>query len=194
MKRILSVVLLLLTVSACGVSNIKSDSSVRLRSDEAILLLGFRPESRIHLVRGPVHDNTWRRPRLDVPEVNAFPEQGYVFVKVKATRPEERLGVSLIFPTTRTYFGPCRDSVSPTFEAKPGVVNYVGDLAYTMEDGTMRLQFAMDEQSAQQFVRENHPRLGLQLTTQPMTPMKADSHLCDPKSGTYTIYVSIPRY
>lgn len=193
-KPILAVAFAALLVTGCGVANIKSDAPIHLKGKESILLLGFRPNSRVHLIRGAVNNGVWTRPQIDVPEVNTFPDKGYILVKVKATSPNERLGVSLIFPSKFQSYGPCMDSVSPTFELKAGVVNYVGDLTYSFEREKMQISTSIDEPSAKSFLQSNHPNLVALYESHPLVPMKANSHVCDQGMGTFIIPIYIPAH
>jgi len=185
------VIVLLLVLSACGISsNIKPDEKLLLDDRSAVLFLGVTPAYRIHLLRGKVKNNVWKRPNVDVPEINITPESGYIFVKVEPTTPEESLGVSLIFPGGQTY-GPCQDSIAPIFTLNPGIINYVGDLHYSLSGSQLRYSYTVDEDKAREYLRKNYPGTELQVTTTPMVQMKVDSSLCSPKSITIPIF--IPR-
>ena len=130
----------------------------------------------------------FERPIVDTPEVNITPDSGYIFVKVKPTTGEKRLGVSLVFPEGHIY-GPCQDSIAPIFTLKPGTVSYVGDLRYFFNGKELSYDYIIDENKAKAFLRDNYPNFEAAMTTIPMEPMKVKSTLCDPKTITIPIYV-----
>lgn len=182
-------VFLLLALGGCGISgNIKPGERPQLDEHSAVLFLGVTPAYRIHLLRGRVENDVWARPTVDVPEVNITPESGYIFVKVRPTTPEERLGVSLIFPQGRGY-GPCQDSIAPIFALKPGTISYVGDLHYSFSDKRLRYDYTIEEDKAREFLRTNYPGTETAMTTVPMVPMKVKSTFCDPRTITIPVYV-----
>jgi hypothetical protein len=184
-------VFLLLALGGCGITgNIKPGEGAQLDDRSAVLFLGVTPAYRIHLLRGRVENDVWDRPTVDIPEINITPESGYIFVKVKATTPGERLGVSLIFREGRGY-GPCQDSIAPIFTLKPGTVSYVGDLHYSFSDNRLRYDYTVEEDKAREFLRKNYPTIRTAMTTVPMVPMRVKSTLCDSKTITIPIY--IPR-
>lgn len=182
---------LILLLGGCGISsNVKPGEKLLLDEHSSVLFLGVTPAYRIHLLRGKVENNVWDRPTVDVPEINITPESGYIFVKVKPTTPEERLGVSLIFPDGQSY-GPCQDSIAPIFMLKPGTISYVGNLHYSRSGSQLRYDYTVEEQKAVEFLRKNYPGTETAMTTTPMVPMKVNTTLCTPKSITIPIY--IPR-
>lgn len=186
--KLLPVVASLLLVGCGTRQNIRHGESLQLDNDSAVLFLGVDPGYRIHLLRGAVADNVWTRPSVDVPEVNLAPEAGYIFVKVKPTTAEKRLGVSLLFPEGKA-FGPCQDSIAPVFTVKAGTITYVGDLQYQFNSGKLRYDYVVDEEKARSFLKTNYPGLGSMMTTIPMVPMKVNSNFCDPKTVTIPIYI-----
>lgn len=179
--------LAVLLLSACGARNIPPGSTFDPNADSAVLLMGFAPRSRIHLVRGAVESGVWQRPVVDVPEVNAFPEDGYVLVRAKPTRPDQRMGVSRIFDeagsilTGGRSYGPCNGTVGPTFELRAGAVTYVGDLRYSTAAGGLEFAYGVDEAKARAFLEQKYPSYAAALRTQPMVPMKVRSDACEPK-------------
>jgi hypothetical protein len=186
------VVLMVLALAAagCGIhTNIKPRDDLRLDTKSAVLLLGVMPAYRVHLLRGDVTNGVWERPTVDTPEINMAPESGYIFVKLEPTSENKRLGVSMIFPEPRRAYGPCQDSIAPTFTLKPGTINYVGDLQYTYTGGKLRYDYTIDEGKAKAFVRANYPSLESVMTTVPMAPMKVKSTFCDPRTITIPVYL-----
>lgn len=178
-----------LALVGCGIrQNIRHGESLQLDNESAVLFLGVAPGYRIHLLRGTVTDDVWTRPAVDVPEVNLTPEAGYIFVKVKPTTPDKRLGVSLIFPEGKPY-GPCQGSTAPVFTVKAGTITYVGDLRYQFAAGQLRYDYTVDEEKARSFLKASYPGLGSAMTTIPMVPMKVNSSFCDPKTVTIPIYI-----
>jgi hypothetical protein len=188
------VVLMVLAVSAagCGIrSNIKPGDDLQLDTKSAVLLLGVTPAYRVHLLRGDVANGVWERPTVDTPEVNMAPESGYIFVKIEPTSDSKRLGISMIVPEPRRLFGPCQDSIAPTFTLKPGTINYVGDLQYTYTGGQLQYDYSVEEGKAKAFLRGHYPSLEGFMSTVPMVPMKVKSTFCDPRTITIPIY--LPR-
>lgn len=191
MHRSTKVVLLVLAIATAGCgtsSNIQPGERPDLSGESSMLFLGVTPAYRIHLLRGDAVNGIWERPAVDIPEVNITPENGYIFVKLKPTTKARRLGVSLIFPEGQA-FGPCRDSIAPTFILKAGAVTYVGDLHYEFLGGQLRYHYSVDEEKAKAFLRRYYPQSEGSMTTIPMTPMKVQSNICDPKTITIPIYV-----
>lgn len=186
MNRLSKVAILLATlfISACGTSkNIQVGSNPELDADTGILVFGLSPNYRVHLTRGSTENNTWNRPGFDVPEINLYPENGYIVVKARRTGESQALGVSLIFPEERPY-GPCQGGDSPTFVIMPGVVNYAGDLNYVFDDAGLRFTHSLDEKKARAFLGENYPKFTDKLVIRPMTIMKTNSNLCTSKTIT----------
>lgn len=185
--------ILSIVLAGCGTtSNIPSGSSISLDQSSSVLMLRVTPQYRIHLLRGKIEGNSWVRPTLDVPEVNITPgPDGYIFVKLNANRPGERLGVSLVFPEGKTY-GPCRGSIGATFDLEPAAITYVGELSYEFDGRELQYRHDMDERGAKNFVERNlgerHPPLKLL----PMVPMEVQTNFCDPKGPIY-IPIYVPR-
>ncbi len=180
----IAILFVTLFISACGTTkNIQVGSNPELDAKTGILVFGLSPNYRIHLTRGSTKNNIWNRPHLDVPEINLYPEKGYIVVKAKRTGESQALGVSLIFPEGKTY-GPCQGSDSPTFVVMPGVVNYVGDLNYTFDDSGLGFTHTLDEKKVRIFLDESYPKFTDKLVVQPMTIMKTNSTLCTPKTIT----------
>ena len=123
-KTVANVFLMLLAVSltACGTTkNLHLGSPLAVDDNSGILVIGLRPNYKIHLTRGLSENGVWARPRIDIPEINVTPEDGYIIVKALPTTGEQVLGVSLVFPGGGAY-GPCQGSESPTFQVKAGAV------------------------------------------------------------------------
>jgi hypothetical protein len=177
-------------LTGCGISsNLKSDGrAVRIAPNESVLLLGLDPNMRVHLLRGKSQYGFWNRPNIDVPEVNLFPEQGFVTVKVPATAADELLGVSLVFPGGRAY-GPCDGDKTPVFALKGGAVTYVGNLSYSTSGGSLSFSDKVDESAARAFLGENHPALAAQMVTQPLKLMAVHSNLCSQGTAYIPIYI-----
>lgn len=188
MSRTVWLAICVLTFSACGVrENIRPDSPPQLQAESALILLGLDPSSRIHLLRGAAENGAWHRPIIDTPEVNAFPEDGYIFVKVKPTAPSERLGISLVFPNGRPYT-PCTGAVLPTWALKPGVVNYLGELTVTVDDrGELRFSYALHEHRARAFLDASYPGYVDYFETQPATPMTVKGGICRLKGARWSL-------
>jgi hypothetical protein len=188
----IGVAVVVLSLFGCGASNIRSGSSLDLDDNSAFLLLGMTPEYRIHLLHGSIEGSVWVRPKLDVPEVNTFPENGYILVKVKPTTPTDRMSVSIVFPEKRGQgHGPCMNSIAPTFELEPGAITYVGHLEYLFDGQQLRYTSKIDEDAAKAFLKANYPGYAGAFHSRPMTQMKVNSHFCDPRTITIPIY--IPR-
>lgn len=191
--RIRTVVLLIATLlsTGCGTrSNLAPNSAFTSDDNSAVLVMGLKPRSRIHLLRGSIENDMWVRPIVDVAEVNLFPENDYVVVKVKPTTPNEPLGVSLIFPEGGGMYGPCWGSNGPVFFAKAGAVNYVGDLTYSFDDSGLRFEHTIQEEKVRTFLKASYPGYEERLIIQPVRQMKVKTGRCN--SGTTVIPIFIP--
>lgn len=165
-------------ITACGTTkNIQVGSNPKLDANTGILVLGLSPNYIINLTRGKTENNTWDRSQIDVAELCLKPEKGYIVVLARRTDESQALGVSLILPEKGMY-GPCQGANSPTFIIKPGVVNYAGDLTYTLDDIGMSFTHTIDEKKVRAFLDENYPKFTEKLIVQPMTIMKTNSTLC----------------
>jgi len=174
----------------CGIrENIRPGSALELDNESAVLIMEFSPNYRIHLIRGPIEDDVWERPVVDVPEVNLFPDNGYLIVKLKPTAASESFGISLIFPGKGRPYGPCQDSIAPTFGLKGGAVNYVGDLSYTFDGSSLHYEYSLDESKARNFLKANYPGYVESLQVRPIKLMKVRSKICDRRTTTIPIYI-----
>jgi len=179
-----------LSLAGCGIrENIRPGAALEVDNESAVLVMGFSPNYRIHLIRGPIEDDVWERPVVDVPEVNLFPSDGYLIVKLKPTAATERFGISLIFPERGRPYGPCQDSIAPAFGLKGGAVNYVGDLSYAFDGSSLRYEYSLDEGKARSFLKANYPGYVESLQVQPMKLMKVRSKICDQRSTTIPIHI-----
>ncbi len=183
---------LTLFLAGCGIrENIRPGSTLEVDNESAVLVMGLSPNYRFHLIRGPIKDNVWERPAVDVPEVNLFPDNGYLIVKLKPTAATESFSFSLIFPEKGRPYGPCQDSTAPTFDLKGGAVNYVGDLRYTFDGSSLRYEYSLDETKARTFLNTNYPGYVDSLQVKPIKLMKVKSTICDQR--TITVPIFIPR-
>ena len=179
-------------LSACGQSTIRSGSSLQVDAQTSVLVLGMSPNYRIHLLRGQIADGTWVRPTLDVPEVNAFPdENGYIVVKLKPTTEAEKLGVSLVFPGGVPY-GPCQGYQNPIFTLPPGTITYVGDLHYTFDGSTLHYSVSSDAKKARAYLASKYQSNG-PVEVRLMEVMKVRSGLCHQKTTTIPIFIPAGR-
>lgn len=194
-KRIhtITVFLALWFLAGCGtMANIAPGSTFSADDNSAVLVLGLTPRYRIHLLRGSIENGMWVRPNIDVPEINLFPENGYVILKVRPTTPTEPLGLSLIFPGNGIY-GPCQDSSSPIFIAKAGAVNYVGELSYSFDGSKLKFEHTLEEEKVRQFLRVSYPGFEERLVIQPLRHMKVKTSRCDPRTTTIPLYIPSRR-
>lgn len=178
-SKVFGALLVMLVLSGCGVtSNIASGTRVPLGENSGVLLLGVKPAYRIQIVRSDVSSGAWIHPFADVPEVNLAPDaNGYIFVKVKPTAPNERLGISVIFPEGQPY-GPCEGAVWPTFEIKAGSINYVGELLFNYDGKNLTYSYGLDEARARQYMASKFPNDAEKLTVIPMVPMLIHTNVC----------------
>ena len=178
---------------SCGVrENIRPNSPLNL-SESAILFLGFTPKYKVALIRSPVEGGVWQQAVLHTPDVATSPENGYILVKVKPTVASERMSVSLIVIDRKVY-APCPNSIGPTFAVKPGVVNYLGDLSYTVdENDNLKYTYEVGEDRAKEFLREHYPGYIDLFETQPMIPMKIANSVCHPGNQFVPIVVPTRR-
>ena len=180
-----------LSLSACGAKNIRPNSGMQLQDDSAVLLLGMTPNWRIQMFRTHVEDDgTIASPsQLQSVEINTFPDNGYVIVKVKPTAASERISVEAVFPGMIPYM-PCEDSRKPTFVLQAGKVNYVGDLDFTMVDGTPHYSSTSNPEKAQQFLTTYYPQYVSAFESHPMAQLNAHKGRC----GNVTFPLVIPIY
>jgi hypothetical protein len=190
--RILLLTAVLGLLSACGVrQNLRPDEPVQLSGTEAILLMGMQPAGyRLHLLRGKVDEGHWVRPTVDVPEVNIEAEAGFIMVKVAPTLPGERMGVATVFPGSNQAYGPCNGTASPTFELKPGVVNYVGDLSYALANRKLSYAYSENGQQARKFLAERFPSLVPKLAVTGAQIMPVRTGFCNPTTITIPVYIN----
>src|SRR6266513_3170206 len=161
---------LTLFLAGCGIrENIRPGSTLEVDNESAVLVM----------------------PVVDVPEVNLFPNNGYLIVKLKPTAATESFSFSLIFPEKGRPYGPCQDSTAPTFDLKGGAVNYVGDLRYTFDGSSLRYEYSLDETKARTFLNTNYPGYVDSLQVKPIKLMKVKSNICDQR--TITVPIFIPR-
>jgi hypothetical protein len=163
-------------LTACGtMRNIQKGSALEVDDNSAVMVLGVTPRIRIHLLRGAIEGDYWVMPNFDVPEVNLFPEDGYIVVRSKPTTTTERFGVSSVFPGGGAY-GPCRDSLGPTFVLRGGAVNYLGELRYSFDGAVVRHEHSVDEAKVRSFLNANYPGYSERLVIYPVTKMKVKSN------------------
>ena len=184
------IISIIVFLTSCGISeNIKPGADISLDEASAILVLGFSPDYRIHLLRGSLENNVWTRPGIDVPEVNIFPTNGYVIVKVKPTTPTNALGIGAIY-LDYTGYGPCQDSISPVFELQGGSVNYVGHLSYAYKGKTLKYQSSIKNEEAKAYLEANYPSLARSLVYNPMRMLKVNSGFCNSTTITVPVYIN----
>jgi hypothetical protein len=178
-------------LSSCGVrENIRPNSPLDLKSESAILFLGFTPKYKVALIRSPVEGGVWQQAVLHTPDVTTTPENGYILVKVRPTVASERMSVSLVVIDRKVY-APCPNSLGPTFALKPGVVNYLGDLSYAVDENhNLKYTYEVGEDRAKKFLREHYPGYIDLFETQPMIPMKIANSVCHP--GAQFIPIVVP--
>ncbi len=185
------IVLAVMMLCSCAVrENIRPNSPLNLNNESAILFLGFTPKYKVALIHSPVEGGVWQQAVYHLPDVATTPENGYILVKVKPTAASQRMSVSLIVIDRKVY-APCPNSIGPTFALKPGVVNYLGDLSYTVdENGNLKYTHEVREDRAKGFLREHYPGYIDLFETQPMVPMKIANSVCHP--GTQFVPFVIP--
>jgi hypothetical protein len=179
-----------LFLAGCGIrENIRPGAALEMDSESAVLVMGLSPNYRFHFIRGPVENNVWERPVVDVPEINLSPDSGYLVVKLKPTAATESFGISLVFPEKGRPYGPCQDSTAPTFGLKGGAVNYVGDLRYTFDGSSLRYEYSLDETKARTFLNANYPGYVDSLQVNPIKLMKVKSTICNQRTITAPILI-----
>lgn len=189
-KYSLAIVLMATMLSACGQRSIRPGSSLQVDAKSSVLVFGMQPNSRIHLIRGDIVDGVWERPFNDTPDVNAFPdEDGYIVVKLRATKATEKLAVSLVFPDGKPY-GPCDGNQSPTFTLLPGKITYAGDLKYRVDGAKLSFSISSDVEKAHAYVASRFQEVG-SFEFHPMEVMKVLNGPCGPKTMIIPIY--LPR-
>jgi hypothetical protein len=189
LKRLLFTGCVAALLNACGIKeSVRSGSDLQADAASSVLVLGVRPNYRIHLLRGKIVDHTWVRPIIDTPEVNIFPGvEGYVVVKVKPTTDAEKLGVSLIFPNGLPY-GPCANYKNPVFTLRPGTVTYVGDIDYELVGDELRFTTSLDAKRARTYLASKYPTMG-PFEVHPMDVMNVDSGLCRQTRTTIPVFI-----
>jgi len=177
-------------LSSCGIKhNLKPGSTLDIDKTKTVLMLGYSPNYRIHFIHGSFENDIWTRPTIDIPDINIEPVGEYIIIDTEPTSPEKPLGISMIFPFNWTGFGPCQDSMSPIFNLKPGVVNYVGDLAYSFDGQKLQYKSSINNQKAKDFLKANYPDFVKSLEFNPMKMVKVNSGVCSPKTITVPIYI-----
>jgi len=192
-KYTIAYLVVLSFLAGCGTtSNLAPGSGFSADDGSAILVLGLNPRYRIHMLRGPIEDGMWVRPKVDVPEINLFPENGYIVVKVKPTTPSEPLSLSLVFPGKGS-FGPCQDANGPVFFAKAGAVNYVGDLNYHFNGSELRFEHTLKEENVRKFLRASYPGYEERLVVHPVRHLKVKTSRCSENSVPIPVYIPSRR-
>jgi hypothetical protein len=187
--RLSAAIAIILTLWGCGTTqNLQPGAPISIENGTSILVMGLSPKYRIHLIRGSLELDSWVRPKLDVPEINVFPDNGYLIIKAKPTATDQRMGIATIFPDGKVY-GPCNNSIGPTFELKAGTVNYVGDLNYKFDGTNLTYSITVNEDAARKFVESNYPSVAGNFETHAMKTMRVKSNFCDPKTIIIPIYV-----
>ena len=164
---------IIIVLSGCGISqNVKKGQNFEISPDEAIMVLGFDPEVRIHLVRGKLQGGVIDFPRLYTPEINIFPTNGYVIVKVKPTLYLKYLGIVSVFSGLKP-FVPC--SEVPVIQLDPGVINYVGHLSVGFSSGgRVSLKHTQKNRETADYLKANYGVKGVKLIANPMRFMEGN--------------------
>ena len=92
-----------------------------------------------------------------------------------------------MFPDGKPY-GPCQDSVGPTWELKPGRVNYLGELTYSFENSELRVSYDIREDRARAFLNASHAGYTSAFLTQAAIPMTIRSNVCDGRRVTIRVF------
>jgi hypothetical protein len=177
--RVLQVPLVALALAGCGArENIRPSAPVALKADEAIFFLGISPRVKIQVFRGTTENGIWSASQLRSAEINITPDTHYIVVKVRATAPAEQMAITRLLPLDGTVWVVCRNALSPLFTLKPGTVNYLGELAYTLAGGEAQYAYGADDTAAREFLKQNYPEYLPLLDMPPIRPAQVKPE-CD---------------
>jgi hypothetical protein len=150
-------------LAACGVTaNLPVGQPVRIDKDEAVLVLGVRPDYKLHIVYGyRVSDTVWEIDVPDIPQANLGPSGGYIVIRLAPTHSGVEYGVSLA--QDLRVDGPllfaCKGSNTIAFALPAGQATYVGELLFSETDAGVLARLTVDPQRAQRYLAQAYPTL-----------------------------------
>lgn len=194
---VILIAVLTISLSGCvNFSNLPTDSELPTASNETVLILGVQPRYRTGIWKGVGDGKTWKRDMNSHRGSNIVPENGYIVTKLKSLDKDESYGLTSILPDGIGYgapiYSPCNEQTVFTFQALPGKVVYVGDIAFKQNGRRMEITYSFQPDQARRFITEHYSGLAANLEMQEAKSQTMTNFDCNPKAAT-PILIMLPR-
>ncbi len=186
MKRIILVFLVGVLIAGCSqISNVDPSNQLSLKKDEAILVLGISPRMRYGIMTGDIDEGQWSCGFWRNVAAHLWSEDGFIVIKLKTLPENERYAFYEIQPRGYTVFkvfsgdwNVRKGYPTPTFNLKPGVVNFAGAVKVVREN--YKYHFKPDPsvtlEDAKTFLSKKYPHFPKEVVESPLKMMKAAHH------------------
>ena len=170
-------------------------ADLRSLGEDAILVLKLQPQYRIHIISGTRTDDGWasdETPMDSAVVINTFPKNEFIVVRVKGTRANQVYGLSAVLPQgiglAVPHFKACAGNVTPTFEAPPGQVTYVGSVLVAGQGNRVQAGATEDLARVQAQLAAGFPAVSSAMAYRPLKMTRLTKALC----ASPTIVIPIP--
>ncbi|GAA5445178.1 hypothetical protein Misp06_03375 [Microbulbifer sp. NBRC 101763] len=186
--RLIVVTLFITALSGCiSFSNMSKDSSYSDLGEDSVIILGIKPDFRVHIYKGEELDYGWEMNNVAV-TLNTFPEGGYIVAKLSPRSDGINYGVGGVLPEGigGQLYMPCGGKETMTFEAPAGKVVYVGSLEFVGSNGSKSFKVTNDFDDAKKYLEQEYPSFSKHLEYSEPAILKVANISC-----TRTIYIPV---
>ena len=175
-----------LTGCAVGQTTMEKDpADLGSLGEDAILVLKLKPHYRVHIISGTKTNDGWasdETPGSSAVVVNSFPRDEFIVARVKGTRSNQVYGLTAVLPegigAAVPHFKACTGNVTPTFEAPPGQVTYVGSVLVTGKGNSVQAGPAEDLSLVKAQLSAQLPAVASALASRPLQMTRLSKALC----------------
>jgi hypothetical protein len=195
-RLLLITLVAVLTGCAVGQKTMESDpADLGSLGDDAILVLKLQPHYRVHIISGTNVGDSWasdETPMTSAVVINTFPKNEFIVARVKGTRPDQVYGLTAVLPEgigpAVPHFKACAGNVTPTFQAPPGKVTYVGRVLVSGKGNVVGDGPTEDFSRIKAQVSANFPAVASAMELKPLQMKRLSKALCN----SPTIVIPIP--
>lgn len=182
----------LILLSGCGAMSTLDPNEATISDKASIVILGVQPRFRIGVSAGNGLTQTWR-PTSGF-HANAFPEDGYLVLKLTPTKEGASYGVTQVL--TKDFglaipprYTACTGRATAAFEAPAGKVIYVGDLEYEVKGDSLRFSYGKSPERLREMLGKKYPALADKWESGEIYFPTVENLDCGPLHGTIPVFI-----